>query len=103
MGLPFIPSSVYLFPTTVAFLGITLGALGLRARQRHGYGPLILGVAASAAVLVSKFVLSLTPATYTAAALLIIASLWNSMPRRAAVAVSCSQCAPARDDGTKRM
>ena len=94
MGLPFIPSSVYLFPTTVAFLGVALFALAFRARQRHGYGPLALGVAASAAVFVSKFIVSITSATYAAAGLLIIASVWNSMPRRAVVSVSCSQCGP---------
>ena len=65
MGLPFIPSSMYLSRTTAAFLGVALFALGFRARQRHGYGPLVLGIAASAAVFVSKFIVGLTSARYS--------------------------------------
>jgi hypothetical protein len=64
VGLPFIPSSTYLFTATVIFLAVALVALGLRANQRHGYGPLVLGIGASAVVVVSKFVTHMTSATY---------------------------------------
>jgi hypothetical protein len=43
VGLPFIPSRVYLFPATLLFVALAVTALGLKARQRHGYGPLALG------------------------------------------------------------
>ena len=97
VGLPFIPSSTYLFPATLLFLAVAVAALGLRARQRHGYGPLALGLTAAVVVLVSKFALQITSAIYAGAGLLIIASLWNSMPRRAAALVPCSQCAPTEN------
>jgi hypothetical protein len=103
LGLPFIPSNTYLFSATLVFLAVAVMALGLKAGQRHGYGPLILGLAASVMVVVSKFVVQITSATCAGAALLIIASLWNSMPRRAAAVVACSQCAPTEDGQHKRM
>jgi mercuric ion transport protein len=93
LGLPFIPSSRYLFPATAVFLVIAIAGLGFRARQRHGYGPFLLGIAASAVVLASKFVINITAATYAGVILLIVASIWNSLPRRAVVSVFCSQCA----------
>jgi len=101
LGLPFIPSSTYLFPATLVFLAAADVALGLKAGHHHGYGPLVLGLAASMVVIVSKFVVQITSATYAGATLLIIASLWNSMPRRAAAVVSCPQCAPREDRQNK--
>ena len=94
LGLPFIPSNVYLFPATTFFLALSLAALGFRARQRRGYGPFFLGLAASAAILVSKFIVDIQPASYASAGFLIAASVWNSVPRSAAMALSCVHCAP---------
>jgi mercuric ion transport protein len=102
VGLPFIPSFTYLFPATLVFLTVAIVALGLRARQRHGYGPLVLGLMASVAVVVSKFVVQNRSATYAGAGLLIIASLWNGMPRRAPAFVSCLQCSPTLNERHKR-
>jgi hypothetical protein len=98
VGLPFIRSRTYLVPATLVFLAIATAALGLRARQRHGYGPFVLGTTASLVVVVTKFVVPIAPATYAGAGLLIIASIWNSMQRRAAAFVPCSQCAQTENE-----
>ena len=49
--LGFLLSSTHLLSLTAAFLVIAVAALGYRARERRGYGPLTLGLAASVAVL----------------------------------------------------
>ena len=56
VGLGFLISAVYLLPLTVAFLVLALGAMVFRARERHGYRPLLLGLVAASGVLVGKFV-----------------------------------------------
>ncbi len=82
IGLGFLISAVYLVPLTAAFLFLVLGAMLFRARERRGYGPFLLGVLAGIGVLVGKFVWESSPAMYGAVALLVIASLWNTWPRR---------------------
>ena len=48
LGLGVLISTKYLLPLTIMFLGLTTAALGFRASQRHGYGPLWLGLIAAA-------------------------------------------------------
>ncbi|MGH9438944.1 MAG: MerC family mercury resistance protein [Terriglobia bacterium] len=93
LGLGFLISAKYLLPLTVGFLAITALALGYHASRRHGYGPLWLGVVAAAVILVGKFYFDAMEATYTGVGILIVASVWNSWPRRAAAAPPC--CVPA--------
>src|SRR6266571_6095721 len=57
VGLGFLIGTAYLLPITSAFLALTLAVLGLGAKQRHGYGPFVTGVVASAGVLIGKFFL----------------------------------------------
>lgn len=82
VGLGFLISTKYLLPLTIAFLGIALGALAFRAKNRHGYGPFVLGLIAAIGVLVDKFEWDSNPALYGAVALLVVASLWNAWPHR---------------------
>jgi hypothetical protein len=89
LGLGFLISAKYLLPLTAAFLVITSFALGFRASQRHGYGPLWVGLFAAAVILTGKFYFDAEQATYTGVSLLVAASVWNSWPRCAAVAPSC--------------
>ncbi len=56
LGLGFLISVVYLFPLTTAFLVLALGALAFRAKERHRYGPFLLGIVAASGVLLGKFV-----------------------------------------------
>ena len=95
LGLGFLISTKYLLPLTVVFLAIASAALGFRASRRHGYGPLSLGLVASAAILTGKFYLDAAQPAYVGVALLIAASVWNSWPRRAVITPSCPACVPA--------
>ena len=83
LGLGFLISTKYLLPLTIMFLGLTTAALGFRASQRHGYGPLWLGLIAASTILAGKFYFDVTPASYAGVGLLIAASIWNSWPRPA--------------------
>ena len=80
IGLSFLLSSAYLLPLTVSFLTIAVVALGYRARQRRGYGPLLLGLAASGTILTTRFGLEFNTGIYVGIGLLVGASLWNTWP-----------------------
>jgi hypothetical protein len=98
VGLGFLISSRYLALVTALFLALAVAGLAFRGRQRHGFLPSIVGLAASAAILAGKFYLESPPMMYAGLGLLVAASLWNSWP--AMPAASCPQCAP---DGTDIM
>jgi mercuric ion transport protein len=89
LGLGFLISTKYLLPLTVAFLVLAVGALAFRAKHRHGYGPLLLGLVSAMGVLVGKFAFESNPTMYATVGLLVIASLWNAWPRRIAAASAC--------------
>lgn len=82
LGLGFLFNAEYLLPITLAVLGACLFALGYRAHYRHGWRPLALGVAASALILIGKFVVTSDPALYVGLTLLVLASIWNALSRK---------------------
>lgn len=84
IGLGFLVGTTYLQPITGASLALTLAVLGFRAKQRRGYGPLLLGLVASASVLLGKFYFASTHATYSGIAVLVVAAIWNAWPSRIA-------------------
>ncbi len=88
LGLPFVPTAPYLLPLTSGLLLVALAALAHRAES---VVPVAVGLAASAMILLGKFVLGSNPIDYAGAALLVAAGLL----RRRAPAASCSACAPA--------
>jgi hypothetical protein len=88
LGLGFLVESQYLLAVIAGFLLLALAALGWRARSRRGYGPLLLGIAAAAAIIAGKFWLEANAVVWGGATLLAVASIWNAWPRRAA----CSEC-----------
>ena len=94
VGLGFLISAVYLLPLTAAFLVLALGAMAFRANKRHGYGPFLLGAVAASGVLLGKFVWESNPTTFGLVGLLVIASLWNTWPRRDTPSqeATCSDC-----------
>jgi mercuric ion transport protein len=102
LGLGFLISAKYLLPLTVGFLAITATALGYRASRRQGYGPFGLGLIAAAVILAGKFYFDTARATYAGVGLLIVSSVWNSWPRRAATAPFCPACIPAEAGFTQR-
>ena len=90
VGLGFLVSTKYLLPLTVTFLGISLGALAFRARNRHGYRPFLLGLVAAAGVLVAKFDWNSNPVLYGSVGLLVVTSLWNAWPYPPAAVPCCT-------------
>lgn len=92
LGLGVVDYTPYLLPLTVVFLTVALLSLGYRARRRHKYKPLIVGIVAAWVVVVSKFVFSANAATYGGIALLLAASIWNSWPEQRTDGGSCPAC-----------
>ena len=80
VGLNFLIRDTYLLPLMIASLFLSLVMLGHRARQRRGFGPLLLGIAAATAILGGRFFLNMPLFTYGGIALLIFASIWNAWP-----------------------
>lgn len=87
LGVGFVDYTPYLMPLTVVFLAVTLAILAWRPRR--GYAPLGLGIAASAIVLVGKFLFDSDIAVYAGIALLVGASIWNAWPKKAAMSCEC--------------
>ncbi|MFO0601111.1 MAG: MerC family mercury resistance protein [Myxococcaceae bacterium] len=92
LGVPFLMDEAWLLPLTIGAMALALGGLAFRARRRRGFGPFSLGTVAAVGVVAGKFALDVPEVVYTAAALLAVASAWNSWPRRKAAA--CESCAP---------
>jgi hypothetical protein len=100
LGLSFLISESYLLGIALLFLVVSVGFLAHRARQRYGYGPALVGAAASTVVLLGKFRFESKATMYGGLALLAAASLWNGWPRRS-TASTCPQCVPAGGDITR--
>jgi len=102
IGLGFLLQARFLLSLIVGLLILALAGLAYKAHRRRGYGPLAVGVAASAIILIGKFLLNFEPAIYFGVALLIGASIWNVWPRRADRTSPCSSCVPAgRSESTR--
>ncbi len=98
LGVGFLLKTAYLLPVTAVFLLFAAGALAFRARSRRGYGPFVIGLAASAIALIGKFVFVSDVAMYGGIVLLMAASVWNAWPQRATDVNggACPACAPGR-------
>jgi mercuric ion transport protein len=90
LGMPFLLETHFLLPITLIALVLVLALLTWRAPKRRGYGPTLLGLAASVAITVAKFVFSNPLIVYIGASVLLIACVWNSWPRRGSR--SCLAC-----------
>jgi hypothetical protein len=82
IGLPFLMNAAWLFPITAVSLAVALGGLAFRARQRHGFGPLFLGLLAVGAILAGKFVFESNWVAYAGTSLLLGAGFWSGRPRK---------------------
>lgn len=91
MGVGFFNYTEYLFPISLAALAITLAALSFRARSRRGYGPFALGLVASVVAIVGKFYFESDSMFYFSVSLLVLASIWNSWPKKID-STACSAC-----------
>jgi len=82
MGINFINYTPYIFPVTIVMLIISLFSMVWKAKLRHGFGPVILGSAASALLLIGKFYIDNNVLFYGGTFLLIMASIWNVWPKK---------------------
>lgn len=96
LGAGFLLKTTYLLPMTALFLLIAVGGLAFRAGARRRYGPFIVGLGASAFILVGKFVFVSDAAMYGGIVLLVSASVWNAWPQRTTGVNNgaCPTCAP---------
>lgn len=92
LGLGFMDYTPYLLPLIALFMTLTLASLLYRARERRGYGPAALGLAAAVGVLVGKFMYASDVALYSGVALLVGASLWRAWPKLSGS--PCPACVP---------
>jgi mercuric ion transport protein len=97
LGLGFLASARYLFPLTIALLGLALTGLAIQAR-RQGSAPLMLASVASVAIVLGKFAFDFKLATYTGVALLLVSSALSVIRGREGSSV-CAECASS--PGTK--
>ncbi len=79
----------FLVPLGGIFLAVALVSLGYRARNRRGYGPLVLGLAAALALALGELMLHSEAIAYSGVALLIGASIWNAWPSRTPESGGC--------------
>ncbi len=87
MGLTFLLKTTYLLPLMVGALFVAVIGLGFRAGQRHGYGPLAVGVCSAVLLMVGRFAFVSDVMMYCGGGLLIAASVWNSWPRKRTTSV----------------
>jgi len=90
MGIGFVDYTPYLIPSTLAFLGISLSTMVYRAKTRHGFGPLYLGIVAGIVLMTGKFVYGSDDTMYVGLAILVAASIWNTWPKKQAG--DCAAC-----------
>lgn len=99
MGLGFLLKTTWLLPLTMATLVFVLASLAFRAKARRGYGPFMLGLIGSGALLGGYF--GFTSGTTISvwsidggAALLVAASVWNGWPhkRKGLETITCPSC-----------
>ena len=94
-GVGFFDYTPWLLPLTLVFLVFlvfTLATLAWGARKRRGHGPLAVGLAGTAIIVVGKFGFDADSAIYLGVAVLVGASLWNAWPRRALASPACPAC-----------
>jgi len=103
MGLGFLLKTTWLLPLTMVTLMFVLVSLAFRARARRGYGPFMLGLLGSGALLGGYFVFTSGTAISVwgidgGAVLLVMASIWNGWPRkrkRNGIEIDkCPSCSP---------
>jgi mercuric ion transport protein len=93
LGLGVLLSREYLVPLTVLFLAVAVLSLARRARERRGFGPLLLGILASVLIMTGKFSIESAVTAYLGVGLLVLSSVWNAWPRPAGA--SCPKCTPS--------
>ncbi len=92
LGLTFLLDPAYLLWITLAFLCAALLVLTFRAKAKKIYGPLVLGAASAALILLFKFVWMIAPIFYAGLFGLAGASLWDAWVARKNRVSECPAC-----------
>jgi hypothetical protein len=74
-------NSNWLQPLVVALLFLPVSVLLIGARRRDRYGPFFLGLVAAIAMYLCKFRLNYNFGVYLSGATLLVASIWNIVPK----------------------
>ena len=77
VGLGYLARTWWLMPLTSLCFVAAVGSLAMRARRRHTYASLYLGLSALAIILAGKYQFNNMSLTYVGLALLVFASLWR--------------------------
>jgi hypothetical protein len=93
LGLEFFDYTPYLLQFTAAFLVVALAVLAVQTRRTGNVRPLLLGITASAIVLIGKFQFESEWLTIGGIVLLVAAIIIGSRTK-AISAVSCPACVP---------
>ena len=72
----------WLLPAMVGLLVVGIAALWWRGRKGHGYAAFFLSLAGAVLLFLGKFTFSSDPLLYAGMVLIVLASLWNSLPAR---------------------
>ena len=86
MGIDALPYKPWLLPVFIALLFLNIVSLYL-SRKRHGYRPMLLALTGALVITVNRLLWQQTILMVCGAVLLIVASLWNTLPRRMALSV----------------
>lgn len=97
LGLEFVDYTPYLLQLTAAFLVVALAVLAVQTRRTGNVHPLLLGVAASAIVLIGKFQFESEWLTIGGIVLLVAAIILGSRTKTIS-AVSCPACVPGEGE-----
>jgi hypothetical protein len=97
LGLEFVNYTPYLLQLTAAFLVVTLAVLAVQTGRSGNVHPLLLGIAASALVLIGKFQFESEWLTLGGIVALIVAIFFGSHTKSLAIA-SCPACAPGKGE-----
>jgi mercuric ion transport protein len=95
VGIEFVDYTPYLLPLTIALLAVVVGVLAWQAKRDSSNGPFspfVLGIFASAVVLLGKFGLESGWLTTSGIVLLIVAVVFGSRRKSTAIA-ACPACA----------
>lgn len=92
LGVSFLNYTPYLLPAIGMMLGLTLASLGMGARRRHGYGPLVIGMVSIVALVAGRFVISADSVVYVGLVVLLSAAVWNAWPTPTTASIECSSC-----------
>lgn len=81
-GISFTNYTPYLLPLMIIFLLTALFTLYYRAPLRYGYKPLYLGATSALVIILGKFIFHSNTILYIGITFLLVASIWNSWPRK---------------------